>query len=167
MNDQDIINFVSPFTSVSQERILNVLNLIDKVHKNNIPGDFIEIGVWKGGLIMAMALKCIQLGIDRKIHAYDTFEGMTNPTYDDVDMNNQHAINIFEKVKCVSLLEETKANINKANYSNIEYHVGDILKTDVKVIPGKIALLRLDTDWYESTKFELENFEKNVVKKGL
>jgi hypothetical protein len=63
--------------------------------------------------------------------------------------------------------EETKANINKANYSNIEYHVGDILKTDVKVIPGKIALLRLDTDWYESTKFELENFEKNVVKEGF
>lgn len=167
MNDQDIINFVSPYTSVSQERIINVLNLIDNVHKNNIPGDFIEIGVWKGGLIMAMALKCIQLGIDRKIHAYDTFEGMTNPTYDDVDMNNQHAINIFEKVKCVSLLEETKANINKANYSNIEYHVGDILKTDAKVIPRKIALLRLDTDWYESTKFELENFEKNVVKEGF
>jgi hypothetical protein len=167
MNDEDIIKFVTPFTSVSRERIINVLNLIDNINNNNIPGDFIEIGVWKGGLIMAIALKCIQLGIDRKIHAYDTFEGMTNPSYDDVDMNNEFAINIFNKVQCVSLFNETKANIDKANYSNIEYHVGDILKTDVSNIPVEIALLRLDTDWYESTKFELDYFEKNVVKDGF
>jgi predicted O-methyltransferase YrrM len=167
MNDEDIIKFVTPFTSVSRERIINVLNLIDNINNNNIPGDFIEIGVWKGGLIMAMALKCIQLGIDRKIHAYDTFEGMTNPSYDDVDMNNEFAINIFNKVQCVSLFNETKANIDKTNYTNIEYHVGDILKTDVSNIPGEISLLRLDTDWYESTKFELKNFYPLVSPGGI
>lgn len=133
---------------------------------NNIPGDFIEIGVYKGGVIMAMALKCKQMGIQRKIHAYDTFEGMTPPTAEDKDLKGNMAADILPSVMCYSGFEETKQNINRCDYPFIEFHKGDILETDLKIIPHEIALLRLDTDWYELTKFELNHFEPNVVANG-
>lgn len=113
-----------------------------------------------------MALKCQQLGIQRKIHAYDTFEGMTPPTAKDADLNGNMASDILSQVMCYSGFEETKQAIDKCNYPFIEFHKGDILKTDPTSIPQQIALLRLDTDWYELTKFELEHFEPKVIVNG-
>lgn len=166
LNDNQIIQFVSKFTMVSKERLLNVLSLIDDVVKNNVPGDFIEIGVCKGGIIMAMALKCKQLGITRTIHAYDTFQGMTKPTEQDVDLNGNKASDILESVLCYSSFEDTVNNINKCDYQFIKYHIGNILDTDINTIPNSIAILRLDTDWYDLTKFELNHFDKYVVPCG-
>ena len=166
LTDEEIIRFVKPFTSVSNERLTNVLNLLTQIHTSNVQGDLIEIGVWRGGIIMAMALKCKQLGMTRKIHAYDTFQGMTAPTANDVDLNGALASHILDAVKCESSFEDTKRNIDMAEYPHIEYHVGDIIKTDRSAVPSQIALLRLDTDWYESTRFELEVFEPNVVRGG-
>lgn len=174
MNDTEILNFVIPYTVCDNERILNVIQLVEKVARENIPGDFVEAGVYKGGIIMAMALKCKQLGLNRKIYAYDTFSGMTQPTEHDVDIHNMRALDLMNKssgvysegIHCKSGLEETKANIEKAGYSNVVFCVGDITKTNLNTIPKEIALLRLDTDWYESTKFELDHFEPNVVRGG-
>jgi len=167
LDNDKIISLVRHYTLVSTERLLNVLDSVEKVILNDIPGDFIEIGVWKGGLIMAMALKCKQMNASRKIHAYDTFEGMTAPTVEDRDLTGTLAEKIIDSIKCYSSYDETVANIERARYENIEYHRGDILQTSVEDIPKEIALLRLDTDWYESTKFELLHFEKNVSKGGF
>ena len=173
MNDVDILHFVIPYTVCDDARIVNVLDLIEKIAKENIPGDFVEVGVYKGGIIMAMALKCKQLGLTRKIYAYDTFTGMTLPTLVDVDIHNIRALDLmdtrnpyYESVLCKSNLEQTKANIAKTGYSNVVFCEGDITKTNLLTIPNPIALLRLDTDWYESTKFELEHFEPHVVQGG-
>jgi hypothetical protein len=162
MNDEEIIKFVRDYTSVSRERLLNLLNCVENVIKNDIPGDLIEIGVWKGGLIMAMALKCKQMKSNRTIRAYDTFFGMTQLCELDGVPNNI----ITDDIRCYSSFEETKKNIDMCKYNYIVYHKGDITKTDLEEIPEKIAILRLDTDWYESTKFELKHFEPNVVKDG-
>lgn len=166
MNDSEIIAFVRPFTSVSNERLVNVLSLVERAVTENIPGDLAEVGVWKGGLIMAMALKCKQLGVTRTIHAYDTFLGMTAPTYHDVDLDGHSASNIFDVVKCYVTLDEVKHNIGLVDYPNIEYHVGDITKHDKNNFPT-FAVLRLDTDWYESTKFELTYMEPHVSPYGF
>jgi O-methyltransferase len=166
LDDDEIMSFVSKYTLVSNERLQNVFCCIEHVAKNNIPGDFIEIGVFKGGVIMAMALKCQQLGIERRIHAYDTFEGMTQPTAKDEDFNGNMAADILPIVMCYSGFAETKQNIDMCNYPLIEFHKGDILKTELNSIPSEVALLRLDTDWYDSTKFELENFEPKVSANG-
>lgn len=167
MNDLDIIARVRPYTCVSIERIQNVLDLVQRCIDENIPGDFAEIGVFKGGLIMAMALKCQQLGVERTIHAYDTFMGMTPETADDVDYNgippSQYP---QDAVKCRSTFEETRRVIEQVQYPRIVYHIGDIVKTDVTQIPT-LALLRLDTDWYESTRFELLFFEPKVSPFGF
>ena len=154
MNDSDIIAFVKPYTCVSYERLQNVLTLVERVVKENIPGDLAEVGVWKGGVVMAMALKCKQLGVTRTIHLYDTFSGMTQPTDRDVDLGGNRASDIFDRVKCDIGLEEVQRNLRFVDYPNVVYHIGDITKSDISEFP-KFALLRLDTDWYESTKFEL------------
>lgn len=166
MNDSEIVAFIRPYTSVSEERIRNLLSLVERVVKENVPGDLAEVGVWKGGLIMAMALKCKQLGVSRTIHAYDTFLGMTAPTYHDVDLDGNSASNIFDVVRCYVTLDEVKQNISLVDYPHIEYHVGDITQSDKNSFPT-FAVLRLDTDWYESTKFELTYMEPRVSPYGF
>jgi O-methyltransferase len=165
MEDSKIIEFVSPYTMLSRERIQNILDCIATLEKENIPGDFLEIGVFKGGAIMAMALKCIQLSSNRKIIAYDTFDGMTTPTSYDVSYKGLRAEEELPYIK--SLFTETQANIDKTGYSNVEYVIGDILLQKKEQVPKTIALLRLDTDWYESTRHELDIFEPNVSKDGF
>jgi hypothetical protein len=166
MNDTEIVDFVSPYSLCGNERILNAIQIVDKVAKENIPGDFVEAGVYKGGIIMAMALKCKQLGLDRNIYAYDTFSGMTQPTAADVNLHNIRALDLMNESMCSSSLEETRSNMEKTGYSNVTFCMGDIVSTNLETIPKQIALLRLDTDWYESTKFELDHFEPNVVQGG-
>ncbi len=174
MNDEEIIKFVSPYTLCSEERIQNVLNCIQYIVDHDIEGDFVEVGVFRGGIIMAMALKCIQLGVKRTIYAYDTFSGMTEPTEEDENLSFIKASDIMSKesemydpgIYCISQLDETKRNVEKTKYTDVVYCIGDVVQTDKEKIPKKIAILRLDTDWYESTKFELEEFEPTAVSEG-
>jgi O-methyltransferase len=166
MNDSEIIEFVRPYTSVSRERLENVLSLVEQAIREDIPGDLAEVGVWKGGIIMAMALKCKQMGATRTIHAYDTFTGMTAPTDRDIDCNGTRAASIFSHVKCEVRLHDVIAAVNRADYPPIVYHVGDITAADIHAFP-QFAVLRLDTDWYESTKFELAYMEPRVPQGGF
>jgi O-methyltransferase len=166
MIDSDIITLVKPYTCVSEERLQNVLMLVERVVRENIPGDLAEVGVWKGGVVMAMALKCKQLGVTRTIHLYDTFSGMTMPTDQDVDLAGNRAKDIFDMVRCDIGLEEVQRNLALVDYPEFVYHVGDITKSDVSAFPT-FSLLRLDTDWYESTKFELTYMEPKVSPFGF
>lgn len=148
MNDKQIIDFVKPYTCVSVERIQNVLNLVESCINEKILGDFVEMGVYRGGIIMAIALKCKQLGELRIIHAYDTFASMTT-----------------DQVACP--LENFQTHIEQVYYPNIIIHHGDIIKINTSTdIPNKIAILLLDTNLYESTKFELTYFEPRVSAYG-
>jgi hypothetical protein len=93
---------------------------------------------------------------------------MTSPTDADIDLNGHSAKQLLQHayVKCCSSLEEVQKNIsNNTEVKNIKYHVGDILQNTV--FPEKIAILRLDTDWYESTAFELKHFYDKVVPGGV
>ena len=147
------------------------MDAIEYVERHNLKGDIIEIGVWKGGSILSMMMASANYPqFDRNFHLYDTFEGMTAAGENDVDLNNNTATSLMESapfIRCISSLEEVKNNINSNCPPNlqIEYHVGDILQNTY--IPEKIAVLRLDTDWYESTKHELETFYPNVVDGGV
>lgn len=175
MDDQEILHAVLPYTVCSSERVQNVLMLVESCITNEIPGDFVEIGVFRGGILMAMALKCKQMGATRKIYGYDTYSGMTAPTKEDTDRGGVPA-EIFmtkeselydETIFCTCSLEDVKAAVEPTGYPFVEYCVGDIRQTDLTKIPSPIALLRLDTDWYESTAFELRHFEPHVSKDGF
>ena len=169
---ESIIKLCQPFSCLSEERLINNIQSVHNVHIKNIVGDIVEIGVYRGGSMLAMILANESLcRTERHYHLYDTYEGMTPATEADKDYNGSDAswqMEVNYDVRCIASLQDVK-NVIHSNTSvareRIHYHVGDICKTHV--YPGKIAVLRLDTDWYESTKFELDNFYDKVVPGGI
>jgi len=175
--DRDFIIYVNrictPISKLNLPRIAFNVCAVTILTGDKIEGDIIEIGVWAGGGVLSM-IKTLEKYNDtnRQVHLYDTFEGMTQPDDIDTDYQGNSAKNLMDSNpdfwKCACDIDTVKSNIEKnTDYpkGNIKYHKGDILKN--KFIPDKIALLRLDTDWYESTKHELETFFPKVVKGGI
>jgi O-methyltransferase len=176
--ENDVINKVKDFTMTSPERIVSLIRAIEYLNINNIEGDIVECGVWKGGSIGACLLTLIKLNkLDSKIWLYDTFEGMNEPTNFDLDIDGNLA---FERMQNEDIesswlwakaeLEVVKENVNMYEYpkENITYVKGVVEETLLtNQIPNKIALLRLDTDWYESTKIELEILYSRLVPGGV
>jgi hypothetical protein len=160
----------APFTMLSRERIYANIDSVTHIVDNNILGDIIEIGVWKGGSVLSMILALEALEATRNIKLYDTFSGMTEPTTEDYQINDGVSADILKNdnlIKAECGIEEVKNNIfsNIKNIHNIEFIQGDICKTEI--FPEQISILRLDTDWYESTKYELEKFYPIVSNSGI
>ena len=166
--DREIIEKVRPYTMTSAERIWSLLRAVDYIHEHSIPGDFVECGVWRGGSVMAMAYQLQTLGTpNRSIWLYDTFEGMTEPSAADVESvggtTAQELLRSTEiadgnNVWCVADLDDVEGNIRLTGYpaTKFTFVKGDVAQTLQEKRPQTIALLRLDTDWYESTKVELD-----------
>jgi len=174
----DIIRQVRPYTLTSNERLYTLVHAVRYLVKNNIPGDIVECGVWKGGSIMA-AIKVFQ-GLNdtsRSMYLYDTFEGMVAPTENDTKIDGTNAREAFERYKinkdsstwCRSDIEEVREAVFSTGYDRSKLHFvkGKVEETIPQVIPEKIALLRLDTDWYESTKHELVHLFPRLVPGGV
>jgi hypothetical protein len=175
----DIIEQVRPYTMTSQERLFALIESVKYIVQHQIPGSIVECGVWKGGSMMAVAATLQQLGItDRQLYLYDTFAGMTPPTEEDKAHDEQTAAELLVKdearktesvVWAYSTIDEVKANLALINYPNENLHFieGDVLKTIPAADPGNIALLRLDTDWFESTKHEMEQLYPKLNQSGV
>lgn len=161
--DKNIIDSVSPYTMTSSERILTLINSVKYLQKKSIKGSFVECGVWKGGSMLAIAMTLDSLNvIDRDLYLFDTFSGMTDPSLEDIDHTGVTASELLTNEDsmtwCLAGIDEVKKTMKKSRYpeKHIHYVVGDVLTTLPDNSPENIALLRLDTDWYESTKYELE-----------
>lgn len=158
-----IMRRVGPYTMTSRSRIAALCRSIEFIVHHNIPGDIVECGVWKGGSMMAAALRLQQLGdTTRKIYLYDTFEGMTPPTAVDEDNRGRSAAARMQAEGRGGFwfrepLEEVRRNLASTGFdsSRLVFVKGPVEQTIPAQIPDKIAILRLDTDWYESTKHEL------------
>jgi len=168
------------FTMTSVERGYSLYKSVEYIVKNNIPGDFVECGVWKGGSCMLMAMALEKFGDrERKIYLYDTYEGMPKPTEEDIiSWNGRSVLEKWEEDKSGKKdnfgswavgLDEVKENISRINYprTNLIFVPGDVAETLKKVKPENISLLRLDTDWYASTVEELETLYPLLVEKGV
>ncbi len=164
--NKGICDLVMPYTMTSPERVYALIDAVQYVVKNEVDGALVECGVWKGGSSMAMALTLKKLGVkDRELYLYDTFSGMSAPSDIDVSTRGTKAHDTFSKKKtsedasdwCLSPLEEVKENVFGTGYPKEKTHFikGKVEETIPETIPKEIALLRLDTDWYESTKHEL------------
>ena len=163
----EIIASVMPFTMTSPERIFALVEAVAYVCENNIAGDFVECGVWKGGSSAAIAKTLVHLGqTQRTLWMYDTFDGMSAPTDSDVDFLGQTADTLLDQqdvadaasVWCRSPLEEVKETMSQTGYpmEYIQFIQGKVEETLPQQAPKCVSLLRLDTDWYESTRCELE-----------
>jgi len=169
---------VQDYTMTTLERVNALVEAIKYIEKNNIAGSLVECGVWKGGSIMAMALTLKELGnTTRDIYLYDTFEGMNAPTKEDVLLNGESAEVKFSKTKisddsstwCMCPIEKVKKNVLSTGYPEDKIHFikGTVETTIPSILPDKIALLRLDTDWYESTKHEMKYLYPILSNKGI
>ena len=172
--ERSIIEKVSAYTMTSPERIVCLIRAIDYVEANAIEGSVVECGVWKGGSIMAALLALKES--HRTVYLYDTFEGMSEPTKEDKSYKDESATKAFlnkdeywEKIACYSTLDEVKENIRKVNYPSdkIKFIRGKVEETIPETIPEKIAVLRLDTDWYESTMHEMVHLFPKLVSGGV
>jgi O-methyltransferase len=162
----EICDAVKPYTMTSPERVNALIDAVRYVVANKIDGAMVECGVWKGGSTMAMMLTLKKLGDEtREFYLYDTFSGMSTPSDVDVSFQGKKAYETFSNLKssedasdwCLSPLEEVKQNTFSTGYKKdqISFIKGKVENTIPENMPQKIALLRLDTDWYESTKHEL------------
>jgi hypothetical protein len=171
MSDEEIIAKCQPYTMTSLQRQIQTIRTIEHVISNKIDGDIVEIGVWRGGTVMIMLYKLMQLGVnDRHVHLYDTFTGMTEASEHDVEApTGRHANEVWERVQCVADYNDVYTNITSVGYpmDKIHFHVGDIRQVEMNDIPATISLLRLDNDWFELYKFELPIFAPRVSKNGI
>lgn len=165
------------YTMTGIESLFSLYQIVNYVLKNNVPGDFVECGVWKGGCSMVMGYMLEENKInDRRIYMYDTFEGMTEAGENDIDLNGNFAKMLMEKSKktdikntiwCYSPIEEVKSNLSKTNYELLEFIKGRVEDTIPGKVPEKISILRLDTDFYESTYHELKYLYPLLQKGGI
>jgi O-methyltransferase len=175
--EKELYAAVQSYTMTSPERIKALADSVKYILRQNIDGDFVECGVWKGGSIITMIKVLLSYGnIEKNIYLYDTFEGMSEPTINDIDTKGLYAkdrLVIEDKeeswIWAKAVIDEVKNNIYSESYpiEKLHFIVGKVEDTLTKKKPEKIALLRLDTDWYESTKVELEELYDNVVKGGI
>ncbi len=127
---------------------------------------------------MLAALVLRELSDHRNLWLYDTFEGMPEPTERDRQWSGEAAADELVKAKrepgarttwAYATLEDVRANMQRTGYpdDNIHYVVGKVEQTIPANAPAEIALLRLDTDWYESTRHELEHLWPRLQPSGV
>ena len=171
--DIEIIKSVKPFTLTSIERRFALIQAVNYIIKNKIAGDIVECGVWKGGSIMVITKTLLELKIyDKELYLFDTFEGMPKPTEFDVSYNDKLAIKGFEDhgyTKSRIELDEVKKNVFSTGYNKEKFHFikGKVEDTIPKNSPETISILRLDTDWYDSTRHELIHLFPRLVRGGV
>jgi O-methyltransferase len=170
---QTPIEIATRYSKANAQRMLAMQNALRRIDAAAIPGDVVECGVWKGGHIILARL----ISPQRRCWLFDTFTGMTEPTAIDVTRGGTDAgkkyrakkANGFNWDKCT--LGEVRGNLAAVGVFDadlVRFVVGDVCETLQLPgnVPEQIALLRLDTDWYESTKVELEVLWPRLVKGG-
>jgi O-methyltransferase len=168
-----IIREVQPWTMTSSERIYALIQAVRYVSANGIHGAIVECGVWKGGSMAAVARTLVQLqDTSRDLYLFDTFEGMSKPTQRDLDYSGKQAADLLQETPRVKCADAPLAGVEKVLHdtgypeSKIHFVAGDVEKTIPAAAPDAISLLRLDTDWYESTKHELLHLFPRLASRG-
>ena len=176
--DVDTIRIVWRYTVTSPERIHALICAVEHVIGNHIAGDVVECGVWRGGSMMAVALTLLRLGVhDRTLWLYDTYAGMTQPGLDDIGYDGVPARLEFDRRRitaesstwAAASLDDVRANLASTGYPDLaqRFVQGPVEHTIPATVPDRIALLRLDTDWYASTRHELQHLYPRLVPGGI
>lgn len=173
----EVIDRVGPRTMTGYDKLYGLVLACRYVAHHQVPGDVVECGVWRGGSMQAIALTLLAAGDRaRHLHLYDTFEGMPPPS--DVDrrvINGRPAATLMEEksrdhpVWAVADLDDVRQGMSEIDYPSdlVHFHKGMVEDTIPDGAPETIALLRLDTDWYESTRHELEHLYPRLSPGGV
>ena len=176
---REIILKVHDYTMISFNKLFSFIEAVRYVNQWQIPGAIVECGVWRGGAIMAAALTLEQLGVtDRTFYLYDTFCGMPKPSEHDSRLGKssspQEKFRLLQTGPdssdwCRASLDEVRRNLATIQYdfNRFKFIEGKVEETIPGTLPDEIAILRLDTDWYESTKHEMIHLFPRLVSKGV
>lgn len=171
-----------PYSITSVERLVATIDAVDHVIARQVPGAFVECGVWRGGSVLAMVLELQHLGVDdRDIWLYDTFEGMTEPSSIDTSAFEQPALATWRAAQRAGerawrwffpddgFGDEVRSLLTESGYplERLHFVAGKVEDTIPDQAPDRLAILRLDTDWYESTRHELEHLYPRLVEGGV
>lgn len=162
-----------PYTMTSVERMFSLAMAVRFLVESKVAGDFVECGVWKGGSALLMARTLVELGVDdRSLWLYDTFSGMSEPTDADGRRTWQRWRSLQRDTHnswCYSPIDEVRATMARSGYPQDAIHLveGKVEDTIPRSTPSKVALLRLDTDWYESTRHELVHLWPRLAPGGI
>jgi hypothetical protein len=166
-------------TAVSIERSYDCWQAVRHVCRNDIPGDIVECGVWRGGQAMLVAYALLHEGVrDRRLTLYDTFAGMPRPSERDFGIGRRPtpARLKWERLQradrnewLYAPLDEVRRNLARTGYPTemIACVPGKVEDTLPAARHDAIALLRLDTDFYESTKAELHYLYPRLSQGGV
>jgi hypothetical protein len=180
-DDRDILRRVidRKLSKARYERLVATLMACRHVASAAIEGDFVECGVWRGGNALIAADVFSRLCKPAKIFLYDTFAGMTAPGPEDVEATSgKSAVSRYLRSKqdthnkwCYSPLEEVQEIFREAGLLSdyVRMIKGDVLATldNEDNLPKRVSVLRLDTNWYESTRKELEVFWPRLAQGGI
>jgi len=174
---QPIFEKTREYTMTTMANMYALYKAIKYICEAEIPGDIAECGVWKGGSTMIAALTLLSLGeTNRRLWLYDTYAGMAQPAEIDIGPNEFSPQQRWENAEAGGLntwnnaaLDEVKQNLYSTDYPQdkmnfVEGKVEDTIPGDA---PEEIALLRLDTDFYESTYHELEHLFPRLSPNGV
>jgi O-methyltransferase len=178
--EKSVIGRAKQHSMTSAERMVELIRSVDYLVANEIKGDIVECGVWRGGSVMCICERLVELKDtrSRNIFLFDTFDGMAQPDDRDVQFNGENAsqfLQVNEKGErvgsywCIADIDQVKQNLGNTDYPAhlIHYVKGKVEETLPHEPIGDIALLRLDTDWYESTYHELVHLYDKVVPGGI
>lgn len=171
--DEKNINRCREYSSCSFINLYSMISAMKFIKNNKTKGDLVECGIYRGGCSMVLSEYNFHLNLNKKVYAYDTFEGMPRPDHDiDKRFDGNAAIDIWKKnnkswLKCS--LKDVKDNFKKAkvDISDTYFVKGKIENTLKHKCPKAVSLLRLDLDLYEPTMSALETFYPLMSNKSL
>jgi O-methyltransferase len=168
---------VRTYTMTSAERIIALCDAVRYVSRYRIPGDIVECGVWRGGSMLAAARTLVECNdTERILWLYDTYSGMSEP--EEVDRRVSDGVPANDLLAAsersadvwgISPLDEVRQTLAQCAYpaERMQFVVGKVEDTIPARAPETIALLRLDTDWYGSTRHELLHLLPRVSPGGV
>jgi O-methyltransferase len=175
-SDKELYRQVGPYTMTTPPRVYALVRAVEYVVARGVPGAIVECGVWRGGSMMAAALTLLRLGLtDRALYLYDTFSGMPPPSEVDTTRSGVRAADLLAQededshIWAIASLPDVRATVLSVGYPEQQIHFveGLVEETLPATAPEEIALLRLDTDWYSSTKHELEQLYPRLAPGGV
>ena len=158
---------VKGFTMIESGSVDFLVKYVRQIVTDGVPGPMAECGVFRGGCVMAMAYAMMEMGQYRELYLFDTFSGMTKP--EEIDGEFANSLWKTEQGWCYASLKDVQANLSSTGYppDKLHYVVGPVEQTLPKQAPERLALLRLDTDWYSSTRQELVHLFPRLSSGGI
>ena len=181
--DARIVRAALPHTMTGPARLIALVDAVRYCVAREVPGSLVECGVWRGGSVLAMVLTLQDLGVtDRDLYLFDTFEGMTEPTEHDVSALDPPALETWRAASASGARpwnelfspetfseDAVRKLVLSSGYPPERVHLvrGPVEETLPAAAPDHLALLRLDTDWYESTRHELTHLYPRLSDGGV